>query len=144
MSSAYTLNVRVINDTRDPLTVIEKTAWFGAGTEWHDAEEGHVLSMNTSGSSGMLRLRNSRGDRFAVAVGIHNNKRWCDVTADLDNATPLTKLHGRYYDDKDAKNKRLWAQDEEFQVVTKGGATIKIVFYKVDGKMLWANLEYSS
>lgn len=144
MSSGYAINVRVINDTHDTLTLIEKTTWFGAGTEWHHPEEGRVLTMDASGSSGMLRFRTSRGDRFAVAVGIHNYKRWCDVSADLDSATPLTKLHGRYYDDKDVKNKRLWAQDEEFKVVTKGGVAIKIVFYKVDGKTLWANLEYSS
>ncbi|KAK1835658.1 fungal fruit body lectin-domain-containing protein [Podospora conica] len=142
--SSYTINLNVLNFSSEELTLVEKTCWLGAGTEWERTDDGAILSMNASGTSGMLRFRTSGGDRFAVAVGVHNYKRWCDISADLDNATPLTKLHGRYYDDKDVKNKRLWAQDEKFQVTTKNGVNIKIVFFKEDGKALWARLEYGS
>lgn len=141
---SYTLNIRPINNRKDDaLTLVEQSCWAGAGTDWNGyLQEGHLLSMNSSGSSGMLRFRNKAGDRFAVAVGIHNYKRWCDISPDLGDSNPLTKLHGQYYDDKHAKNKRLWAQDDKFEVTTKNGTKIRITFTKEEGKSFWADLEY--
>ncbi|KHE80301.1 fungal fruit body lectin [Neurospora crassa] len=142
---SYTIHLRLINDTSDSLQLVEQTCWFGHGTRWSqvDSTGVYVLSMNNSGSSGMLRFQNSKGgDYFAVAVGVHNYKRWCDIQVDTADDAPLTKLHPKYYDEKDAKYKALWAQASEFEAKAKSGKTVRIKFYQAEGNVLRATVEY--
>ena len=141
---SYTIHCRVINDTSDSLSLVEQTCWWGKDTRWSqiDSTGVHVLHMGGSGSSGMLRFQTSRGDYFAVAVGVHNYKRWCDVLVDTANDAPLTKWHPKYYDDKDAKYQALWAQAAEFEAKAKSGKTVRIKFYQAEGNVLRATVEY--
>lgn len=141
---SYTLHLRLINDTPDSLSLVEQTFWWGKSTRWSqiDSTGVYVLSMANSGSSGMLRFQTSRGDYFAVAVGVHNYKRWCDVLVDTADDSPLTKLHPKYYDDKDAKYQALWAQASEFEATAKSGKTVRVKFYQAEGNVLRATVEY--
>ena len=149
---AYTLQIRIINDTADTLTLVEQTCWFGAGTAWAASSsepptattQTQILSMGYSGSSGMLRFRSGSGALFAVAVGVHNYKRWCDVQVDLADTQPLTQLHGAYYTEGDPKNAALWAQAAEAAATEKnGGRQVKVSFYKAEGDKLCAVVTYA-
>jgi hypothetical protein len=139
---AYTLQLRLVNDAADVLTLVEKTCWFGAGTAWADTESGHTLAMHGSGSSGMLRFRTNSGALFAVAVGVHNYKRWCDVQGDIADNQPLTRLHPGYYNDSDPKNKALWAQAAEASG-SVGGRRVTVSFYQPEGNRLLATVTYA-
>jgi hypothetical protein len=140
---AYRINVRIINDTDVHLDVIEKTCWKGAGTAWTKSESGRLLSMNASGTSGMLRLRSSEGEHFAVALGVHNYKRWCDVDVNLSDSQVLTGLHPAYYNENDNKYKALWAQATEATGTSSKGRKFSITFYVVEGNNLRANLVFA-
>ena len=150
----YTLQLRVINDTPDTIALVEQTCWFGAGTIWAATNDTtqtlfpdtqiHTLSMDNSGSSGMLRFRTSSGTRFAVAAGVHNYKRWCDVQVDLADDQPLTRLHGAYYTEGDPKNAALWAQAEQAAATeAQSGRQVKVAFYKSEGDRLLAVVTYA-
>lgn len=140
---AYTINCRVINDTADTLTVVEKSCWSGAGgTQWRKSESGRQLTMNASGSSGMLRFVTSNDEYFAVAVGVNNYKRWCDVTVNLSPSEPLTTLHPTYYHGD--KNKELKAEAAEASAITSKGNKVTVTFYVSDGHSLWCNIVYLS
>ena len=140
---AYTLQLRIVNDTPDTLTLIEQTCWWGRGTAWTRSENGHTLAMDNSGSSGMLRFRVAEtGALFAVAVGVHNYKRWCDVQGDLAGEMPLTRVHPGYYEDSDPKNKALWAQASEASG-SVGGRTVTVAFYQAEGQRLLATVTYA-
>ncbi|KAG7285715.1 hypothetical protein NEMBOFW57_008008 [Staphylotrichum longicolle] len=151
----YTLQLRVINDTPDVIALVEQTCWSGAGTIWsatNDATQTHFpdtqihqLQMDGSGSSGMLRFRaSSSGTRFAVAVGVHNYKRWCDVQVDLADDQPLTRLHGAYYAEGDPKNAALWAQASEAAgTEAQSGRQVRVAFYKSEGERLLAVVTYA-
>ncbi|KAK3952823.1 putative lectin [Pseudoneurospora amorphoporcata] len=140
----YTLHLRLINDTSDPLTLVEQTSWWGKNTIWSQTPSTgvYVLSMANSGSSGMLRFQTSKGDFFAIAAGVHNYKRWCDVLVDTGDEEPLTKLHPKYYDDKDPKYQALWAQASEVEAESKSGKTVRVKFYQPEGNVLRATIEY--
>ncbi|KAK4135131.1 fungal fruit body lectin [Trichocladium antarcticum] len=139
---SYTLQLRIVNDTTDVLTLVEKSCWYGAGTAWTATESGHVLSMNASGSSGMLRFRLGNGKLFSVAVGVHNYKRWCDVQGDIADNQPLTRTHPNYYNDSDPKNKALWAQASEASA-TANGRRVTVSFYQPEGNRLLATVTYA-
>jgi len=140
---AYRLSVRIINDTGVHLDVIEKSCWKGAGTAWTRSEAGRHLSMNSSGSSGMLRIRSSEGEHFVVALGVHNYKRWCDVDVNLTDSQVLHDLHEAYYNERHAKYKALWAQATEASGTSSKGRKFTITFYRADGNDLLANLVFN-
>ncbi|KAK0617608.1 fungal fruit body lectin [Immersiella caudata] len=140
---SYRVSLRLINDTNVTLTIIEKTCWKGAGTAWTQSESGHHLSMNSSGSSGMLRLRSSEGEYFSVAVGVHNYKRWCDVDVNLSDSQVLTGLHPQYYNEKDAKYQALWAQATEKEGVSEKKRKWRVEFYQAEGNELRGNLVFA-
>jgi len=96
---AYIVNLRVENKTNDALTVVEKTCWhYANGATWTEHEDDHLLSMGGSGTSGMLRFRFSTGEKFCLALGIHNHEVWCDIIANLKDNDTATKIHQSYYD----------------------------------------------
>jgi hypothetical protein len=140
---SYTIKIRLVNDTDDTLTLVEKTCWWGHSTVWTEPEGGHLLSIAASGTSGMLRFRNSDGDFFALAVGVHNNARWCDVVVDLADDAPLTQLHSAYYNDSDPKGKVKWNQASQASATNSKGKTVALDFYQADGYKLLASVTYS-
>ncbi|KAH2263364.1 hypothetical protein KXV25_003981 [Aspergillus fumigatus] len=70
---SYTIRLRIENDTSDILTVVEKTRWYYAnGCTWTVKDDDHVLFIEGSGTSGMLRFKTFSGDFFTLVPGIHN------------------------------------------------------------------------
>jgi hypothetical protein len=90
----------------------------------------------------MLRFRTNSGALFAVGVGVHNYKRWCDVQGDIADNQPLTRLHPGYYNDSDPKNKALWAQAAEASG-SVGGRRVTVSFYQPEGNRLLATVTYA-
>ncbi|KAL6233102.1 hypothetical protein BDW75DRAFT_232263 [Aspergillus navahoensis] len=100
----YILPFSIVNKTDDPLTIVEKTCWYYAnGGIWTDhdptsiSSSNLVLTMNGSGTSGMLRIMASSGHIFTVIVGYHNYEFWCDAQVDLSPEETAVKLHPEYY-----------------------------------------------
>jgi hypothetical protein len=140
---SYTLAIRTVNDTADTLTLVEKSVWhYGNGGTWTDREEGHILQIGSSGTSGLLRFKSSNGEIFVVAVGVHNYKRWCDVQAKPKDDDTLPKLHPLYYNEKDPQYQVLWKQAPEASATTAKGKKITVKFYVADGNQLKATLTY--
>ncbi|KAH6838681.1 fungal fruit body lectin [Chaetomium sp. MPI-CAGE-AT-0009] len=148
---AYQLQLFVINHSAAP-SLIEQSCWQNNNTTWTTdtttTAKGatlttYTLSMDESGSSGMLRFRTQSGTIFAVAIGVHNFERWCDVQVNLTGDNPLTKLHARYYDEADELYQKLWAQSTEASgVLNNEGHEAKVGFYKTEGQFLAGYLAY--
>ena len=98
--------------------------------------------MAGSGTSGMLRFNTSNGEYFALVVGVHNYKRWCDITVDLKGNDTCMKLHPQYYGSASKQTGMREKQLAKHSVTTKNGKKIEIDFYQSDGRKLFANLMY--
>ncbi|BBN00408.1 hypothetical protein MPTK1_1g28930 [Marchantia polymorpha subsp. ruderalis] len=93
---SYTIRVRVIQ-TKPSVwySIVEKTNW--SGSTWSDVDGEQFLIMETSGKSGMLRLKNHAGDVFIVALGVHNYKRWCDIVVNQKSNQTSVDILPTYY-----------------------------------------------
>ncbi|KIM41885.1 hypothetical protein M413DRAFT_410279 [Hebeloma cylindrosporum] len=79
-----------VTTTQSPQSVFfrveQQAVWHFHTASWTTAPNGErILTMNQSGTSGILRFVNNNGERFAVIVGIDNRQRWCDI---IPNDTP--------------------------------------------------------
>ncbi|KAI5778642.1 fruit body lectin, partial [Geopyxis carbonaria] len=138
---AYTINLSFkVEDPAEKLTILEKSCWHDAGCIWSTWEDCHVLEMDDSGTSGMLRLMTADGVRFAVIVGVHRHKPWCDILVDLKRDDTLMKLHQTYYGS--GWRTAEWQQLSSVTKETIAGKTLNINFYGTDGRQLHAYLNY--
>lgn len=138
---SYTITLKFINDTNDRITIIEKTCQGGAA--WTETGHQQTLLMSDSGTSGLLRFQSRIGERFIVAIGVHNYERWCDILVDLDDSQTAMRVHPTYYMEDDARYQALWDQAAMATKTTAKGKTIGIYFYKPDGNNLLAVCTYA-
>lgn len=96
---AYIARVNVVNATNSIFTDIERTVWhYGNGGSWIQEDHIFVLTMGSSGTSGMMRfLDKATGEVFAILVGVHNYKPWCDVVTDLKTKDTCMDIQPTYY-----------------------------------------------
>ncbi|KAF2260524.1 fruit body lectin [Lojkania enalia] len=140
---SYTIKLKVVNNTSDMLTVVEKTCWYYAnGGTWTEQGNNHILFMSGSGTSGMLRFRTSAGETFGLAVGIHNYKRWCDLVVDLNDNDTAMKLHPTYYSDSGSRRRMLWNQLSKITKYTPKARALRINFLLGEGNELLAEFTY--
>jgi len=133
---SYTITLSIHNHFGDTLTVVEETCWYYAnGGTWTERDGQHVLSMAGSGTSGMLRFKSSMGESFALIVGIHNFKPWCDLVVDLKDGDTNMKTHPLYYDGTLPGSFIL-----SFEKTTAAGRTLEIDFTTTAGSNLVASL----
>ncbi|MCO5598951.1 hypothetical protein L7F22_053055 [Adiantum nelumboides] len=143
---SYSISVRVIQSK--PLAwfrIVEKTAfYYGNGATWAEVDDGEqVLSMGSSGTSGTLRFMNPQGEYFLVALGVHNNKRWCDIAVDLPSSSTGVEIHPTYYIDNSTRNAMLWKQLASLQATSSSGVKISVDYYVDEGKTLKATITIS-
>jgi Fungal fruit body lectin len=120
----------------DPLTLTDKEGFQGA--YWTDSPGAQKLIIGGSGTSGMVRFQLSNGEQIAVALGVHNFSRWCDIdTAVKPNETNATRLL-RYYQASDPKFAMLWKQAPSLKATTHRGKTITVDFIVAIGHELQA------
>ncbi|KIM41884.1 hypothetical protein M413DRAFT_410275 [Hebeloma cylindrosporum] len=75
----------------------QPAVWTFGTASWSASNGERTLTMNQSGTSGILRFVNNNGERFAVIVGIDNRQRWCDIIPDDSPAQTSLSLLSRYY-----------------------------------------------
>ncbi|GLB42678.1 hypothetical protein LshimejAT787_1201270 [Lyophyllum shimeji] len=99
LTMAYIARVNVVNATDATIKDIERTVWhYANGGSWILDDHIFVLTMGGSGTSGMMRfLDTATGEVFAVLVGVHNWKPWCDVVTDLTTKDTCMEIHPSYY-----------------------------------------------
>lgn len=137
---SYTINLSIIDDSGDALTVVEKTCWYYAnGGTWIERDGRHILSMGGSGTSGMLRFKSSTGEIFALAVGVHNYAVWCDLLVDMRNEDTIVRVHPTYYDNG-PRGQMLWNHLRRLEKTTAMGRTLTIDFFRNDSHDLFASL----
>ncbi|KAJ4288751.1 hypothetical protein N0V88_007285 [Collariella sp. IMI 366227] len=146
---AYTVQLRLLNDTSDVLYLCEQSC--GEGTSWTTVPSNapapfggsmYTLNLVSSGSCGMLRFKTLNGHVFAVAVGVHNYKRWCDLQVDLNDRQVCTVLQQGYYKEGDPKSGVIWQQADQVSATTKEGRKISVKFYQNEGNRLLGVLTY--
>ncbi|KAG0570333.1 hypothetical protein M758_6G149400 [Ceratodon purpureus] len=100
---SYAIHVRVIQtEPSSWFDIVEKTVYHNArGGTWTDCVDeslgDQTLTMGGSGTSGMLRFKNPKGEQFLVALGVHNYKRWCDIIPDVPLDKTAVDIHPTYY-----------------------------------------------
>ena len=95
---SYTIHLRINQTSADWFGIVEKTVWhYANGGVWTEVNGENILTMNGSGTSGGLRLKNAAGDYAFVALGIHNYGPWVDVAVDLAPGNTGVEVHPTYY-----------------------------------------------
>ncbi|KAH7101332.1 fungal fruit body lectin [Auriculariales sp. MPI-PUGE-AT-0066] len=135
--SAYTITVRIYQtDVSNPFRVVEKTVWnYANGGTWDENQGAHVLKMNGSGTSGILRL-------LTFAFGVHNYKRWGDIVTGLANGDTATIIQAQYYQDDKGQGRHAAreAQRADYSVKSAKGRNYSIKYTVADGENLVANI----
>lgn len=137
---AYTITLRIAQQSRDHFNVVEKTCNRDHvdQVEWTETQGCHELYMGASGASGMLRLKSQSGETFCLAMGIHNFVRWCDIVVDLKDDSTAQSIHPGYYRPGGAQE--LWNQLSEITKITARGVKLKLEFTRKEGTKLSATL----
>jgi hypothetical protein len=138
---SYAIYVRVIQAQPSAwLSIVEKTVWhYAEGGTWTECDDEHTLTMNGSGTSGMLRFKNPQGDYFLVALGIHNYKRWCDIVPDAALGNTGIEIYPTYYaNGTGIRREMVWKQLANVEKTTAKGVHIAVDYYKEDGNTLYA------
>ncbi|KZV96854.1 fungal fruit body lectin, partial [Exidia glandulosa HHB12029] len=103
----------------------------------------HVLTMGGSGTSGILRFRS--GDQyFIVALGVHNYKRWVDVSTSLAGNDTATHIHPDYYTGGNLRAGVREEQRKDFDVTPQSGPMagrrVEVHYTISEGNNLEANV----
>ena len=82
---SYKITVRVYQtNPNNFFRLVEQTVWkYANGGTWGESNGEYVLTMGGSGTSGTLRFVGDDGEKFIVALGVHNYKRWGDIVTNL-------------------------------------------------------------
>lgn len=134
---SYTITCRFYqSNTSAWFEVIEKTVWnFANGGSWTVANDKHVLTMGGSGTSGILRFK-CNDEYFIVALGVHNYKRWCDVSTGLASSGTACHIHPDYYTEGNVRAAVREKQLSTFDVTSPQGRKITVNFDQPDGNDL--------
>ena len=143
---SYTITAQVFQTNPNTFFhVVEKTVWnFANGGTWTVASDVgvHVLTMGGSGTSGTLRFVSpTTGERFLVALGVHNYARWCDIHTDLAENNTGTVLHPEYYKagtHQTAQREKTLADFATTDSVR--GRKIEVKYVVAEGNNLTANI----
>jgi hypothetical protein len=136
---SYKISLRVFQ--RDPgrgfFYIVEKTV-FTKGT-WSEVNDTHTLTMNGSGTSGVLRFLSDKNELFTVAVGVHNYKRWCDIVGGITENDTALVINGQYYNN----GGRDWIREKqlaEYSGTSPVGTKVEVVYTVAEGNDLKANI----
>nr|ANW37921.1 lectin [Boletopsis grisea] len=139
---SYKICVRVYQTNPNAFfRIVEQTVWnYANGGTWSDENGEKVLTMGGSGTSGTIRFVADNGEDFIVALGVHNNKRWCDIVTSLaaNNNTGVI-INPQYYND----GPRAYAREKQLATYNVGnaqGRNFAVNFTVSDGQELKANI----
>ncbi|KAF8434250.1 lectin [Terfezia claveryi] len=137
---SYTISVRIYQtNTNAFFQLVEKTVWnYANGGTWTEANDEHILTIGGSGTSGTLRFSSDTGERFLVALGVHNYKRWGDIVTGLSTDQTGVVLNAEYYN-----SVRSFAREKQLSTytVTSGqGRKFTVTYTVAEGNNLRANI----
>ncbi|KAJ8507908.1 hypothetical protein ONZ45_g9753 [Pleurotus djamor] len=135
---SYKITVRVYQTNPAAwFDIVEKTVWnYANGGTWTEVDGKHVLTMGGSGTSGILRFA-GKDERFTVALGVHNYKRWVDVNVGLATDQTACLIHKDYYTDGTPRNAAIWKQLSEFKATDSAtGRSVAVKYDVAEGNNL--------
>ncbi|KAF8547947.1 lectin [Imleria badia] len=140
MSYSIAIRIYQTNPARGDFSVVENTC-FTKGT-WSETNEVLTLTMDGSGTSGVLRFMSDKGELITVAVGVHNYKRWCDIVTGLKTNETALVINGQYYNNggRDYMREKQLA---EYKVTSPAGTNVAIVYKVPDGNNLQADVIFA-
>ncbi|KIK55803.1 hypothetical protein GYMLUDRAFT_175039 [Collybiopsis luxurians FD-317 M1] len=95
---SYTINVKVYQTNTNAFFHIVEQGVYANGGTWHESNGVHVLTMGSSGTSGMLIFRTEQGkEPFWVVQGVHNYRPWVDIVTNLSDDVTAAKGLAEYY-----------------------------------------------
>jgi len=138
---SYTITLRVYQtNTNAFFHVVEKTVWgYANGGTWDEFHGEHVLKMGGSGTCGTLRFQTDLGEKFVVAVAVHNYERWCDIVQDVHNDQTGATIQAEYYNGGDRTRQRE-KQLPNYSSVGSAGRNVSINFTGKEGNDLKADI----
>ena len=140
MSYCITLCVYQTNPERGHFCVVEQTVWhYANGGTWCGSNDMLNLTMGGSGTSGVVRFMSDKGERITVAVGVHNDKRWCDVVTGLEPKDTALLINGQYYNNGGRDHMRE-KQLAEYNVTSVLGTKVEVNYTVAEGNKLRANI----
>ena len=138
---SYTIAVRVFQTNPDAFFhVVEQTVWnYANGGTWSEADGVRTLTMGGSGTSGTIRFESDTGERFIVALGVHNYKRWGDIVTGLATNDTGIVIHPEYYNG----GKRAYMREKQladYSVESAKGRKFEIKYTVTEGQNLKADI----
>ena len=137
---SITLHIYQKDPNFGSFSIVEQTVWYNAnGGTWSEASGALTLNMGGSGTSGVIRFKSTKGQLITVAVGVDNNKRWCDIVTGLKPDQTALKINGEYYNN----GPRSYMREKhlaEYTVKSSAGTTYKINYTVREGEKLAADI----
>jgi Fungal fruit body lectin len=138
---SYTITASIYQtNTNAYFEIVEKTVWhYANGGTWTVVDGKQHLTMGGSGTSGILRFQ-SGNERFIVALGVHNYKRWVDVSTALPATDTAVHIHPDYYT---AGNYRATVREKQlssFDVTSPQGRRVQVIYTVAEGNNLACNI----
>ena len=138
---SYKITVRVYHtNTNAFFQLVEKTNWnYANGGTWTECYGEHILTMGGSGTSGTLRFLSDTGERFIVALGVHNYKRWSDIVTGLAPDQTGIVINSEYYN----SGGRAYAREKQlstYSVTSSAGRRFTVTYIVTEGNDLKANI----
>ncbi|KAG5335039.1 hypothetical protein C0989_002408 [Termitomyces sp. Mn162] len=135
----YKISLTIFQTPSTSFRVVEQTIYGRADSYWVMENGRYVFAMTVDGNSGTIRFADS-GETFLVAVGVHNNKCWCDILPNLQVDQPGTVIHPQYY----AKGTSYAVQRRKvlasYQVTSATGHQLTINYTQAEGQDLAADI----
>ena len=140
---SYVIKVTIVDNFRNRIAAVEEVGWlYGGGATWEVTDKGLNLLMKSSGTSGVILFRTTNYETFAIAVGVHNYKRWSDIKTDLDVNTTVKDIIPDYYNNDKPEHKVREKQSATADAVTANKNSIKLNFTQAEGHDLAVDLIY--
>ena len=138
MSSTIFLRIYQTNPGRGFFRIVEQTVWTKA--TWSDDRVTPTLTLNESGTSGVLRFLSDKGEGFTVAVGL-DAQRWCDVVGRLKSGDSARVINSQYYDGE----RDFVREEQQTQHTDTGslGTKLTVVYTVTEGSQLEANIIFA-
>lgn len=137
---SYKITARIYQtNTNAYFHLVEQTVWnYANGGTWTEANGEKTLTIGGSGTSGTLRFESDTGERFIVAIGVHNYKRWVDIVTGLAPDQTGVVINAEYYN-----NVRSFAREKQlstYTVTSKAGRKFTATYTVAEGNDLKLNI----
>ncbi|KAI9452022.1 Cytolysin/lectin [Russula earlei] len=120
---AFRIVLYIVDKTTDGFHVAIRNVFVPDNDLWETFSPTQLrLCMSRSGTSATLLFKDcSSSERFSIALGIHNDKPWCDIVLNLPDNADLSIINNSYYK---SRVKPLEANSTRARRVSSRGTTV--------------------